>query len=84
LLDLQKDPSPLSIADMVSNVEYEVDVRDIDYQRQTDKAWLARIYQPKGINHQARLPTQSDVRAAAFSRNTATGIIQTNLTVRGL
>ena len=33
---------------MVSGIEYEVDVRDFEYQRQAGKAWLARIYQPKG------------------------------------
>ena len=32
----------------MSNNEYEVDVRDIEYQRQGTKPWLARIYQPKG------------------------------------
>jgi len=33
---------------MNNNIEYEVDVRDVEYQRQAGKAWLARIYQPKG------------------------------------
>lgn len=28
---------------MVSNIEYEVDVRDAEYQRQAGKAWLARV-----------------------------------------
>jgi len=32
---------------MVSDSEFEVDARDIEYQRQAGKAWLARIYQPK-------------------------------------
>jgi acetyl esterase len=33
---------------MVNNIEYEVDERDVEYQRQAGKPWLARIYQPKG------------------------------------
>jgi acetyl esterase len=33
---------------MVTNIEYEVDERDIEYPHQAGKAWLARIYQPKG------------------------------------
>jgi hypothetical protein len=33
---------------MVTINEYEVDERDVEYQRQADKAWLTRIYQPKG------------------------------------
>jgi acetyl esterase/lipase len=33
---------------MVTNNEYEVDERDVEYQQQGGKPWLARIYQPKG------------------------------------
>jgi hypothetical protein len=33
---------------MANNGEFEVDVRDIEYQRQAGKAWLTRIYQPEG------------------------------------
>ena len=33
---------------MDNNTKYEVDERDIEYQRQSGKPWLARIYQPKG------------------------------------
>jgi len=33
---------------MVSDIEFEVDVRDVEYQRQAGKPWLARLYQPKG------------------------------------
>lgn len=33
---------------MNTNIEYEVEERDVEYQRQAGKAWLARVYQPKG------------------------------------
>lgn len=43
---------------MVSNIEYEVDVRDVEYQSLAGKAWQARIYQPKGTRP---FPTIADV-----------------------
>lgn len=33
---------------MAHNTEYEVVERDVEYQRQGGKPWLARVYQPKG------------------------------------
>jgi len=48
---------------MENNIEYEVDERDIEYQRQADKAWLARIYQPKGSGP---FPTIVDVHGGAW------------------
>ena len=50
----------------------EVDVQDVEYQHQPGKAWLARIYQPKGTNHQDPLSIQErDSRwATTLSRNT--------------
>jgi hypothetical protein len=35
---VQSDDSRQEIAGMISNIEYEVDARDIEYQRQTGKA----------------------------------------------
>jgi acetyl esterase/lipase len=32
----------------MENTEYEVAERDVEYQRQAGKAWLARVYQPRG------------------------------------
>jgi hypothetical protein len=57
---------------MVTNIEYEVAVRDIEYQRQAGKPWLTRIYQLKGTNLQDPLSTQERRSrwAAAFSRKT--------------
>ena len=48
---------------MNNNIEYEIDERDIEYQRQADKAWLARIYQPKGTGP---FPTIVDVHGGAW------------------
>jgi len=48
---------------MENNIEYEIDERDIEYQRQADKAWLARIYQPKGSGP---FPTIVDVHGGAW------------------
>ena len=48
---------------MVTNNEYEVDERDVEYQRQAGKAWLARVYQPKGTGP---FPTIVDVHGGAW------------------
>src|ERR687889_31109 len=47
----------------MNNVEFEVDVRDVEYQRLEGKAWLARIYQPKGTGP---FPTIIDVHGGAW------------------
>jgi acetyl esterase len=43
--------------------EFEVDERDVEYQRQADKAWLARVYRPKGTGP---FPTIIDVHGGAW------------------
>ena len=48
---------------MVTNNEYAVDERDVEYQQQAGKAWLARIYQPKGSGP---FPTIIDVHGGAW------------------
>jgi acetyl esterase len=48
---------------MDNNIEFEVDERDVEYQRQAGKAWLARIYQPKGTGP---FPTIVDVHGGAW------------------
>jgi acetyl esterase len=48
---------------MVNNIQYEVDERDVEYQRQAGKAWLARIYQPKGTGP---FPAIVDVHGGAW------------------
>jgi acetyl esterase len=48
---------------MVNKTDYEIDERDIEYQRQAGKPWLARIYQPKGAGP---FPTIVDVHGGAW------------------
>src|SRR2546430_15894405 len=48
---------------MVNSIQYEVDERDVEYQRQAGKAWLARIYQPKGTGP---FPAIVDVHGGAW------------------
>ena len=48
---------------MINTVEYEVVLRDVEYQRQAGKPWLARIYQPKGAGP---FPTIVDVHGGAW------------------
>jgi acetyl esterase len=48
---------------MVNNKQYEVDERDVEYQRLAGKAWLARIYRPKG---DGPFPTIIDVHGGAW------------------
>ena len=48
---------------MINNIEYEVDERDVEYQRQAGKAWLVRIYKPKGTGP---FPTIVDVHGGAW------------------
>ena len=48
---------------MVNKTEYEIEERDVEYQRQAGKPWLARIYQPKGAGP---FPTIVDVHGGAW------------------
>ena len=48
---------------MATKIEYEVEERDVEYQRQAGKPWLARIYQPKGSGP---FPTIVDVHGGAW------------------
>ncbi|HKY07502.1 MAG TPA: alpha/beta hydrolase [Candidatus Binatia bacterium] len=48
---------------MSTNNKYEVDVRDVEYQKISGKPWLARIYQPKGSGP---FPTIIDVHGGAW------------------
>jgi acetyl esterase len=47
----------------MDNTKYEVDERDVEYQRQGDRHWLARIYQPRGAGP---FPTIVDVHGGAW------------------
>jgi acetyl esterase/lipase len=48
---------------MITNNKFEVSVRDVEYQQQSGKPWLARIYQPKGAGP---FPTIIDVHGGAW------------------
>ncbi len=48
---------------METNGKFEVDERDVEYQNQSGKPWLARIYQPKGTRP---FPTIVDVHGGAW------------------
>jgi acetyl esterase len=48
---------------MKNNTKYEVDERDIEYQRIAGKVWLVRIYQPMGTGP---FPTVLDVHGGAW------------------
>jgi acetyl esterase/lipase len=48
---------------MENNNQYEVDERDVEYQRLAGKPWLVRIYQPKGTGP---FPTIIDVHGGAW------------------
>ena len=47
----------------MANNEYEVEERDVEYQRLAGKAWLLRIYQPKGAGP---FPAIIDVHGGAW------------------
>ena len=68
---------------MINNVEYEVDVRDVEYQRLAGKAWLARIYQPRGTGP---FPTIVDVHGGAWHNGDRTNNagIDTALAAKGI
>jgi acetyl esterase len=68
---------------MINNIEYEVDVRDVEYQRLAGKAWLARIYQPKGTGP---FPTIVDVHGGAWHNGDRTNNvgIDTALAAKGI
>ena len=58
----------------MANNEYEVEERDVEYQRLAGKAWLLRIYQPKGAGP---FPAIIDVHGGAWhngDRTNNTGV----------
>ena len=68
---------------METNGKFEVDERDVEYQNQSGKPWLARIYQPKGTRP---FPTIVDVHGGAWhngDRTNNAGIDQA-LAARGI
>lgn len=73
---LRIDVRVYKLPGMITNNQFEVDVRDVEYQRQAGRPWLARIYQPKGTGP---FPTIIDVHGGAWhngDRTNNTGIDQ--------
>ena len=59
---------------METDGKFDIDERDVEYQQQSGKPWLARIYQPKGTGP---FPTIVDVHGGAWhngDRTNNTGI----------
>jgi acetyl esterase/lipase len=50
---------------MATNVEFEVDITDVEYQRIDDEPWLARVYRPIGTGP---FPTVLDVHGGAWNK----------------
>jgi len=65
------------------NNEFEIDVRDVEYQSLAGKPWLVRIYQPKGTGP---FPTIVDVHGGAWHNGDRTnnGGIDRALAARGI
>ena len=47
----------------MNNAEYQLEERDVEYQRLAGKPWLVRLYQPKGAGP---FPTMLDVHGGAW------------------
>jgi acetyl esterase len=68
---------------MMNTVAYEVVLRDIEYQSQAGKPWLARIYQPQGAGP---FPTLVDVHGGAWHNGDRTNNagIDSSLAAKGI
>jgi acetyl esterase len=60
---------------MATHVEFEVEVKDVEYQQQAGKAWLARVYRPVGAGP---FPTLVDVHGGAWNNGDRTNDTQMN------
>ena len=68
---------------METNGKFEVDERDVEYQNLAGKAWLARVYQPKGTGP---FPSIVDVHGGAWHNGDRTNNagIDRALAVKGI
>src|SRR5258707_7178843 len=68
---------------MATNVEFEVDVKDVEYQQLAGTPWLARVYRPRGTGP---FPTIVDVHGGAWNNGDRTNDTQLNqaLAQRGI
>src|SRR5579859_963531 len=60
---------------MATNVELEVDVKDVEYQQQAGQPWLARVYRPIGTGP---FPTVVDVHGGAWNNGDRLNDVQMN------
>jgi len=60
---------------MATGVTFEVDVKDVEYQRQAASPWLARVYRPIGSGP---FPTIVDVHGGAWNNGDRTNDTQMN------
>src|ERR1700687_1687894 len=60
---------------MATNVECEVDVKDVEYQQLAGKPWLARVYRPIGTGP---FPTVVDVHGGAWNNGDRLDATQKN------
>ncbi|HEV7666655.1 MAG TPA: alpha/beta hydrolase [Chloroflexota bacterium] len=58
---------------MATHVQYDVDVRDIEYQRHAGQPWLARVYRPVGPGP---FPTIVDIHGGAWNNGDRTNDAQ--------
>jgi acetyl esterase/lipase len=68
---------------MATNVEFEVDVKDVEYQRQGAEAWLARVYRPVGTGP---FPTVVDIHGGAWNKGDRTNdtLLNRGLAAQGI
>jgi acetyl esterase len=60
---------------MATHIQFEVEVKDVEYQQQAGKAWLARVYRPVGAGP---FPTLVDVHGGAWNNGDRTNDTQMN------
>jgi len=58
---------------MATHVQFEVEVKDVEYQQQAGKPWLARVYRPIGSGP---FPTIVDVHGGAWNNGDRTNDAQ--------
>jgi len=60
---------------MATHIQFEVEVKDVEYQQQAGKSWLARVYRPVGAGP---FPTLVDVHGGAWNNGDRTNDTQMN------
>jgi acetyl esterase len=60
---------------MATHIQFEVEIKDVEYQQQAGKAWLARVYRPVGAGP---FPTLVDVHGGAWNNGDRTNDTQMN------